>query len=54
MKSDEEKELVFKSLDRKRDLWVINMTRKSAKLFEAEGEEIIKALARAAANGKKH
>jgi HK97 family phage portal protein len=45
MKSDEEKELVFKSLDRKRDLWVINMTRKSAKLFEAEGEEIIKALA---------
>jgi SPP1 gp7 family putative phage head morphogenesis protein len=44
MKSDEEKELVFKSLDRKRDSWVINMTRKSAKLFEAEGEEIIRAL----------
>ena len=44
MKSDEEKELAFKSLDRMRESWVLNMTRKSARLFEAEAEAIVKAL----------
>ena len=44
MRSDEEKEFSYQVLDRKRASWIINMQRKAAKLFESEGEELIKAL----------
>ena len=42
--SDAQKDFHFKRIDRKREQWVLNMTRKSAKLFESEGELLAKAV----------
>jgi HK97 family phage portal protein len=38
------KERYAQTVHRKRDSWVINLTRKSAKLFEAEGEAVARAV----------
>jgi SPP1 gp7 family putative phage head morphogenesis protein len=44
LRSDLHKEKYAQEVDRMRNSWVINLTRKSAKLFEAEGEAVAKAL----------
>lgn len=44
LRTEAQKERYAQTVHRKRDSWVINLTRKSAKLFEAEGEAIARAI----------
>lgn len=42
--TEKQKDYYFHQVDRKRNAWVINMTRKSARLFKQEGQAIVEAL----------
>lgn len=52
LKTDKQKQYYFHQVDRKRNAWIINMTRKSARLFKSEGE-IIAAAVKSGSDWKK-